>query len=313
MVNLENIKTERKRILDLLFLITALGFVINLLTDWLQECPDYFQWTALIISIIFIVWRISSSPLFSIKRSKIITTGLIYDQNEREILYFNLKNSMVHYISLAFQELDYREEIIGINTPKYVIGDKIFGKKLLDIIVYSILSQLYQNNWKFLETKGFGSRMQFSENGSGAHINFEDLPENLLRDNIIFRYFRDQFEKKRYRNILPVKFTLPPETKMSYNIHGNYRIITFKNKYFKYDITIQLRGSHGGTPRFFKYDHEKDRLRYATFLFHIKLDTKLLNKNPLHILNSKGDEYYEWVNDLENDLEKQINYEEEIK
>ena len=138
MFDLDKIKSERKSILDLLFLITALGLIINLFTDLLLNSCTTFQLIVVIIALFFILWRVIASPLFSLKSTNIISLGLVFDSKNQEILFFNQFDKLIFHLSNAFDKLKTRDDDFKQKKHEWVVNDKLFSnKKYAKVIILS--------------------------------------------------------------------------------------------------------------------------------------------------------------------------------
>ena len=307
MIKLEEIKSERRHINHLFTIVipTECIALINLVSNDL----NIYSVLIVIILPLLILYHIHSNPLFSVynNSSKKFITRVIYDEEKREISDFGLKNEK-SFFKFAFHELikydtDFQNEIY-----KYVDWDEFFKKKLLDTIEYSIfasISDLYRNNWRYDTISGGGSTIKTSNESNGTHINFENLPKNLLTNNIVFNIFKIKLGRNRfktanvYKKLVPIAFTLPPKTELSYN-QDKYRTIIFNNNYLEFNISFKYIGQEKRVP---KSIPENNKHRIITFKFQIEFN---INLKRVRSLFKNADRYIEWANVLENDLRKQF-------
>lgn len=317
MPNFSNLKIERKNILDLLILVTAITILVNFFTNGTSWAFNYitlgsirtmtFLWILLIFLIItIIIWRISKSPLFSFQFKKTLPLIFIYDKKNKNLLGINDFNSPHYNARSAFGELlkvneDFKKSLPSIENGG--IGDDLFRNILNDIFEYSLLATISSNffgPWKIENVqKYFGVTTHSLVNG-GKEIEYNDLPDKLRNENIILKTFAERFKNDQSISGLAwVNLSLPPKTNLTYE----NKILSYKNKYINFNIKLSGFGSMVGAPIALLNNIEKQQERFITIMFNPLISVKI---TPYLALSSQSELYEDWAMQFIERIENRI-------
>ncbi|MDA2922247.1 hypothetical protein MYX07_03190 [Patescibacteria group bacterium AH-259-L07] len=304
-----NISFERKYILDLLILITAITGLVNFFTDWSITQSLWIRWVIILLLIFLVTWRILKSPLFSFEKKVMLPLMYIYDKKNRTILGMEDMDTPYFHAWCGFQELLRKDKgfrnILPIETDKGIGSDE-FRNKMQDVFEYSILATMSGlAGWKIKnEVEFFGYRSSNTVEG-GIKIKYDDLPKNLKNKNIVLKSFKEEFmNEKEIKGLTWIKLSVPPKINMNYEDNR----LVYKNKFIEFKIGHSVSGVVVGTPLQLLKNSTEEQGRFITFMCHLSISAKL---NPILALCEKAEFYGSWAMQYIERLSKRILMDEE--
>ncbi len=310
MSNFSNIKIERKNILDLLILVTAITMLANFFTNFaswginsdiiknqhfLNIQANVWLWFWLIFFFIIIgLWRALKSPLFSFKLRKRLPLIFIYDKKNKNLLGINDYRTPYYNAYYGFQELlkvdkNFKDSLPSMDDKG--IGSDGFRDTLQGIFEYGMLATigyLFWGGYKIENEQSAFGITTYDSARDGVKITFNDLPAKLRDGNIILETFKDNFQNKKNGGGLTwLDFSLPPKISLTYE---NKKLF-YKNNYIEFIIDFSGRGGMTGVPINLLSNASEENDRFITLIFDPIISVKII---PYLALSPKSEFYADW-------------------
>lgn len=259
---LERVVEERRQLLDLLFLVTALGLIINIVAIWLTPFSLPIQWGVVGLSLAFVLWRLMSAPLFALKAIESVQLVLVYNQRHHGMYVCHRHGTFAFDAQFAFQAIMETDEELYQRRFENVIGDLGFGEKVLDIVefgILSMLSQQYRIGWTIVhETTFEGSRSVQYGSQKGERISFESLPKDLRESNAVIKAIHGAHQNKMHFGLNKIDFVAPPGTTIARTVLGvGSRSLVLKNRFVTIEFRVTGPSGHAGKPSYMMTTEEK--------------------------------------------------------
>jgi hypothetical protein len=292
---------RRKELINILIVVIAIGFLLNILAQLIWE--EYLrQWEAyLVFGLIILLLMILLLGYFTLFIAKgyeqhyvaefFLVRRIGKEIPEQSIIpgYTGLWYAQYALRTLALKSPEFNQKVIQF-------WDCLSDPICLDLMEYILIKWLgdkYRNGWlieKRLSLEEYSDKKVLNRRATTIELN--NL-KDLLKRNIFFKLLDEQY----YR------LCLPPNTKIDRHVAKIHwtnpcREFIFKNKYCSVIITFQntwqINRLFEDLRPFLLHNYQKET-EYQTHYYQIQVRAKF---NRWLIALPQMDNYYRWVNDL---------------
>ena len=304
---------RRKELIEILVLVVAIGFLLNILAQltWENFLQQMEPWSVfqLIVSLVLVL-LLGYFMLFIAKGREDLHMTEFYlvrkigeEIPEQSIIsgYTGLRYAQYALRTLASKSSDFSQKVIQYwdCLPDPICLD------LMEYIVIKWLGDRYRGGWlveKRLSLEAYSNEKVLSRKAN--IIKFNNL-KDLLQGNVFLKLLDEQ-------NYL---LCLPPNTKMVRHIvklhwRNPCRELVFKNKYCSVAITFQNTWQLNKLFEELRSFLPSEEAKYQTHYYRIQVRAKFnrwLTALPLM------DKYYRWVNDLVMKLKNDFDWNQFVK